>query len=169
MSRDGGRSFSSPARISKDDWAINGCPDDGPAIAVDDGGVVHVAWPTVIDAASPEGAIFYASTRDGRQFTPRVRIPTLGGPKPSHPQIAVDRRGRIFVAWDESVNSRRTAAVREVRLQAARGPEFGDIVMLSPNASAMYPVLSATDKSLIAVWTTADETPHVEARILPMP
>ena len=88
--------------MSEDTWAINGCPDDGPAIAVDSQGEVHLAWPTVVGGPNPEGALFYASTRDGRTFTPRTRIPTLGSARPTHPQIVVDRRGRIVVAWDEA-------------------------------------------------------------------
>ena len=41
-------------------------------------GQVHLVWPTVVGGPNPEGALFYASTRDGRTFTPRTRIPTLG-------------------------------------------------------------------------------------------
>ena len=41
MSKDGGRSFTS-VRVSEDGWAINGCPDDGPAIALDRRG--DVLW-----------------------------------------------------------------------------------------------------------------------------
>jgi hypothetical protein len=62
VSRDGGRTFSEPARVSEDRWAINGCPDDGPALAVDKTGVAHLVWPTVIDGPQPEGGIFYATT-----------------------------------------------------------------------------------------------------------
>lgn len=168
MSRDGGRSFSAPVRVSEDGWAINGCPDDGPAIAVDPRGTAHLVWPTVITGATPEGALFYASTRDGRQFTPRIRIPTLGGPKPSHPQIVMDRGGRTFVAWDEAVNGARVSAVRELRLQSGRAPAFGDAVMLAPNGPATYPVLAATDKGLVAVWATGGDASRVEVRLLPM-
>ena len=169
MSRDGGRSFSPPARVSEDGWAINGCPDDGPAMAVDARGTAHLVWPTVLDGAAPGGAIFYTSTRDGRRFTQRIRIPTLGGPKPSHPQIVLDRRGRLFVAWDESLNGRRTAAVRELRFNQIGAPSFGDAVPLSTDAAALYPVLAATDKGLLAVWTVSGDPSRVEARLVPMP
>ncbi|MFA5909545.1 MAG: sialidase family protein [Vicinamibacterales bacterium] len=80
QSRDGGKTFSAAARISEDGWQLDGCPDDGPAMAVDRNNVVHIVWPTVIGGDNPEGALFYASTKDGRRFTPRRRIPTLGGP-----------------------------------------------------------------------------------------
>jgi hypothetical protein len=166
LSRDGGRSFRAPLRVSEDGWAINGCPDDGPAMAVDARDTVHFVWPTVIGGTTPEGALFYASTADGQRFTSRVRLPTLGGPKPSHPQVVVDRAGRVFVAWDESVNGQRTAALREVRLQAGRRPTFGDVVSLAPNAPAMYPVLAATKTGLVAVWTTGGDESTIGVRII---
>jgi hypothetical protein len=169
VSRDGGRTFSAPARVSEDRWAINGCPDDGPAIAVDAKRTAHLVWPTVIDGPTPEGALFYASTRDGATFTPRVRVPTLGGPKPSHPHIVVDGSGRTFVAWDESIQDRRAAAVREVKLQPNRPATFGEIVRLSPDGAALYPVLAATDKGLVAVWTTGGDPSRVETRAIRMP
>lgn len=165
-SRDGGRSFASPVRVSEDGWAINGCTDDGPAMAVDASGTVHLVWPTVIGGTAPEGAIFYASTRDGQRFTPRIRVPTLGGPKPSHPQIALDAAGRIFVTWDESVKGRRVAAVRELRLHRDRKPAFGEVVDLSPNGPATYPVLASTGKGIVAVWTAPGDPASVHVRVL---
>ena len=165
MSRDGGRSFSSPVRVRQDGWAIAGCPDDGPAMAVDARGTVHLVWPTVVGGSEPEGAIFYASTRDGRAFTPGIRVPTLGGPKPSHPHIVVDGRGRLFAAWDESVEGRRVAAMREIRVRTGGAPSFGEIVVLSPDAG-LYPVLAATNTGIVAVWTAPGQPSTVKARVI---
>jgi hypothetical protein len=156
-------------RISKDGWAIEGCPDDGPAIAVDSTGAVHVVWPSLIDGTEPQGALFYASTRDGQRFTPRLRVPTLGGLKPAHPQIAVDARGRIFIAWDENIDGRAIAALRELKVQPSGSAAFGAIETLSPDDRAMYPVLAATDRGLVAVWTTGGDPSRVHARIIEMP
>jgi hypothetical protein len=169
LSRDGGRSFSPVVRVSEDHWAINGCPDDGPALAADARNVVHIVWPTVLAGAKPEGAIFYASTADGRRFSPRVRIPTLGGPKPTHPQIVIDRAGRVLVAWEEHVNGRRVAAAREIRMQGDAAPVFGEVLMISADAPAVYPVLAATDKGIVAVYTTVGEPSRVELRPIVIP
>ena len=162
VSRDKGRTFSTPVRVSEDGWSINGCPDDGPALAVDAQNVVHMVWPTVVNDGSPQGALFYTSTRDGRRFTTRVRIPTLGGPRPTHPQVAV-ANGRVFVAWDEIVNGRRTAAIREVRPQAS-GISFGEVMSLASDAK--YPVLTGTTKGLLAVWTQGDDDSRIGSRLL---
>src|SRR5262249_31472578 len=32
VSRDGGRTFTAPIRVSEDKWVLEGCPDDGPAM-----------------------------------------------------------------------------------------------------------------------------------------
>ena len=62
MSRDGGRTFAPPLRVSEDKWALEGCPDDGPAMAVDAQSRIHVVWPTLVGgataAAEPNIALF---------------------------------------------------------------------------------------------------------------
>jgi hypothetical protein len=169
VSRDGGRTFSPPARVSEDGWSINACPDEGPAIAVDARGTAHIVWPTVMDGETPEGALFYASTRDGRRFTPRVRIPTLGSPKPANVQLAIDEAGRMVVAWDESVGGRHVAVLREIQVRPGGAPRFGEAVTIAPDGTAMYPVLATTGRGVVAVWSTGGAPSRVEARVLQLP
>ena len=170
VSRDGGKTFATPVRVSEDKWAINGCPDDGPAIAVDGHGTAHLVWPTVIGGENPEGALFYSSTRDGEHFTPRVRVPTLGSPKPTHPQIAIDPEGRIVVAWDELVQGRRNAVARVLTRGADGSAAFGDVITLDTDGVAAYPVLAATTRGLVAVWTTGSgEQSKVRTRAMTLP
>jgi hypothetical protein len=182
LSRDGGRTFSEPTPISRDGWAIDACPDDGPAMTVDASQTVHVVWPTVIDGTGtdPQGALFYTSTRDGHTFAARTRVPTLGSAKPSHPQIALDGAGRLFIAWDESINGKRIAALREIKPDgtaatdtgahadagangasaastaqgAASSVTFGPVITLNSGAPGMYPMLASTSDGLIAAWTS---------------
>ena len=169
-SRDGGRSFSAPVRVSEDGWAIDACPDDGPAMAVDASGAVHLAWPTVVGGDNPRGAIFYSTMpRDGQPFTKRQQVGTLGGPKPSHPQIVVDSRRRVFVAWDELANGRQTAAVREVRADATGATSFGPIVTLSSSESGSYPALAAAGNRVLAAWATGGDRSRVQVHTVPLP
>lgn len=163
-SNDTGRTFSAPVRVSEDGWSINGCPDDGPAMAVDQSGVVHLVWPTVIPGANPEGAIFYASTRDGRTFTPRTRVPTLGSPKPSHPQIVADPKGGLVVAWDEVLNGQRIAAARRVTPRPDGTLAFGKEVKLAQDAASTYPAMASTSSGLVAVWATGGNPSRVQVR-----
>ena len=141
VSRDGGRTFAPLRRVNQDGWSIQGCPDDGPAMAVDATGTVHLAWPTVKDE---QGVILYATSKNGGVFSSPVRVPTLGGPKPSHPQVAVDGTGRVFIAWDEVREGVRRAAIAPL---GSKSPETLD-------RTTSYPVMAATDTGLIVVWTS---------------
>lgn len=145
-SRDAGTTFSQPARVSEDNWAIAGCPDNGPSLAAGPDGTVHVVWPT-LDKEQP--ALFYASTRDGRQFTPRLRVPTRDDATPSHPQIIATGAGTVALAWDESGAGRRHAVAR--MLSAGDSPQWGRVVSLGDGT---YPVLaSGKDGEVLAAWS----------------
>jgi hypothetical protein len=154
-SRDGGRTFDPPVRVSEDRWQLAGCPDDGPAMAVDRDGAVHVVWPTLIGGETPEGALFHASTRDGRTFTARVRIPAPASPKPSHPQLAIAEDGRLVVAWDESVGGVRRAMLAVGA--TPREPRFSDPIVLDSSdtpRAAVYPALATSGAYVLAAWTS---------------
>jgi hypothetical protein len=156
-SRDGGRTFEPPGRVSVDAWQLAGCPDDGPAMAVDGAGTIHVVWPTVMGGETPEGAIFYASSRDGRTFSARARVPTLGSPRPMHPQIVVDAGGRVTVAWDEVIGGIRHAAIRAVTPDEAGQPQFGPAERVGgPDAPSSYPVLVDTPRGTLAVFVSGE-------------
>jgi hypothetical protein len=89
----------------------------------------------------------------------------MGTPKPSHPQIAIDARGRVMVAWDEAVKGSRTAAAREVKHTGSR-IEFGPTMTIDEAGSATYPVLAAIRDGWIAVWTTGGTPSTVRGRVL---
>jgi hypothetical protein len=163
ISRDGGRSFSPLVRVSEDGWSIAGCPDDGPAIAIDASSMVHLAWPTVLNG--DEGAILYSTSRDGKSFSRPVRVPTLGAPKPSHPFVMIDRRGRTIVAWDELRNGVRTAALR--RSIAPQTASFGEADILDDKEPAMYPVTAVVSNGIVAAWTSGPpQSSRIKVRVI---
>jgi hypothetical protein len=146
QSRDGGRSFGAPSRVSNDAWMLDGCPENGPSLAVGSDNVVHVLWPTLVSASSPNGepslALFHASMRDGRAFSARERVSTEGTPR--HPQLAFTARG-LAAAWDEEVDggARRVVFVSSLN----RNRE-----VLS-SARAQTPSLAATADAVVIAWT----------------
>jgi hypothetical protein len=149
VSRDGGRTFSSPVRVSEDGWEFDGCPDNGPSVAVDASRRVHVAWPAPLDVKNPTAmSLFYATSGDARRFTPRVRIPTEGNA--GHVQILSADDGRPLIAWDESASGGRT--VRFARVAATAG----GAVTFEPASSVgagKYPALAATSEGSLLVWS----------------
>lgn len=157
----------SPVRVSEDGWQIDGCPDDGPAMAVDAAGRAYVVWPTVVDGPEPRGALFLTWTDDGRTFSPRIEVPTLGSVRPSHPQLAIDAAGRIVVAWDEHLDGRRVAAAREVRMSADDGVGFGEVLDLAPGDAGYYPVVAPVPDGFIVVWSDASASAIGARRFTP--
>lgn len=143
-----------PARVSEDGWSINGCPDDGPAMALGAGGRVHIVWPTVIPGDEPVGALFHATMADGAAFGARQRVPTLGAPKPSHPQVVVDGTGRVFVAWDEMQSGVRTAAVVTATAGANGALAFDTPAAVAPGAPTQYPVMAPLARGVVMAWVT---------------
>ncbi len=155
-SHDGGRTFSAPVRISEDKWQIEGCPEDGPALALDSQQQVHVVWPTLVNDA-PDGrpsiGIFYAVSNRDRRFGSRQRVATEG--VPHHPQIAL-ARGSIYLAWDELKNGARQVVLGRRGLTAPTAPWSRTIV--SGNAPGTYPTLAASDGGLVVAWASSAPT-----------
>ena len=138
VSRDGGKSFAPLRRVNEDGWSIQGCPDDGPAMAVDAKGAVHLVWPTVKDE---QGVILCATSR--RQRLQRRSV-ARSAARSRRIRKSRSEAGRVFVAWDEARDGVRRAAIAPI---GSKSPEILD-------ASTSYPVMAATDSGLIAVWTS---------------
>lgn len=65
-SEDGGRSFSVPARVHRDDWRIDGCPHSGPSMGIDSEDRLQIVWYTGVE---DRAGIYYAtSTNRGETF-----------------------------------------------------------------------------------------------------
>jgi hypothetical protein len=169
LSRDGGRTFTAPGRVSEDKWMLDGCPEDGPAIAVDRQNIVHIAWPTLVTASAPgvepTVALFYATTRDGRSFTPRLQLPTEG--EPHHPQIVIAGNGAAVVVWDELRNGVRRTALARGRVDAAGHPQFARRDA-GEAAVANHPVVASTASGVVLAWTSGPaETSQIRVRAVP--
>jgi hypothetical protein len=152
-SSDGGRTFDKPARVSEDNWVLDGCPENGPALTADAGNAVHAVWPTLIQeskAAEPAMALFYAMSRDGQRFTTRQRIPAIGVPR--HVQIATMRGGNLIAAWDEQAPGVRRVAFARARIDGANPVRFTRESVA--DAAATYPVLASVSDGAIIVWTS---------------
>jgi hypothetical protein len=159
VSRDGGRTFAPPIRVSEDQWVLDGCPENGPTIAVDASGTVHVVWPTLVGgpatAGEPALALFHASTRDGREFSPRQQIPTEGTPR--HPQIAIAHDGSMLVAWDQQTDGRREVVVAEAvparaGASTSQSLRFGRVSRAAAERSE-YPAIAASGGEFVLAST----------------
>jgi hypothetical protein len=161
VSRDGGRTFAAPVRVSEDKWEFDGCPENGPAIAVDRQQRAHVVWPTPADGKLESGlSLFYAMSGDGHTFAPRVRVPTDG--QPSHVQIVSSADGRLTVAWDEIVGGGRRIKLARARPDASGRPTF-EAVAVAGAANGTHPALATTAEGTIVAWVRHEEHGNVIA------
>ena len=123
-STDGGRHFSALVRVSEDNWELNGCPEDGPSLAVDSSGTIHIAWATVVNDGEPHKALFYTTSRDGKAFSRRTQVPTSAMSTPGHPQLALMSNGGVAIVFDESIGgARRVSLARVSRNRELQVPE----------------------------------------------
>jgi len=163
-STDGGRTFSPLARVSEDNWRLSGCPDDGPAMAIDARGSAHIAWPTLVNDAAPQKAIFYTATRDGRLFEPRTRLSSVDQEDAAHPQIAVDTAGHVAVVWDEQQGNNRRIIMR---IAAKDSSEFDEPRTLSNGSSVFHPHIVGGNGGFLAAWgaRTGDDSAIIVRRV----
>jgi hypothetical protein len=153
-SGDGGKTFTAPERVSEDNWMLDGCPENGPSLAVDSRERVHVVWPTLLPATDQSGeptlALFYSASSDGRAFTPRARIPTEGVAK--HPQIAAGFRGDLFVVWDEQDGGTRRIAAARARTDGSGTVAFARRTLADAGAAG-YPMVAVAADADVVAWT----------------
>jgi hypothetical protein len=84
-------------RVAVDNWRLNGCPHQGPSLAISSAGAYHVVWSTQGDARK---GLFYArSTDKGAHFSAPM---TLGNPdhERSRPYVGAVP-GTVWIVWKE--------------------------------------------------------------------
>jgi hypothetical protein len=164
-SRDGGRTFAPPLRVSDDHWALDGCPENGPGMAVDSRNRVHIVWPTLVNGSTPDAEpaleLFYAVSNDGRSFAPRLRVPTEGVPR--HARIVTVADNSLVLVWEEQTNNARRVVMGHAR--ADEGRFTRDVV--SGAGSAVYPVVAAAGRASVVAWIgLAGERSTIQVRRL---
>lgn len=134
-------------RASFDNWAINACPHQGPALAFGQDGRRHQTWFT---GGSDGGALYYATQRaDGRLDSP-VR---LGNDQASNADVAVSGN-QVEVVWKEfdgvatlvkAMNSQDSGATWETRILA------------STDGASDQPRLVKKGDAIFLVWRTENQ------------
>lgn len=162
-SRDGGRSFSAPVRVSEDQWAIEGCPEDGPSLAVDRNGRVHVVWPTVVtEHNEPVKALFHAVSLDGKRSVREREFQRAG--KPIIPSSCSAVMDRSPLRGTSPENGARRVVFARGSIATDGRVTFGRVA-IGQRPPGSYPVIAALDHGLLASWTSgapARSVIHVE-------
>jgi hypothetical protein len=147
VSKNRGKNFSTPKRISNDNWVINGCPHTGPAMTENKEGL-HFSWFT---GGRNKGCFYTRSNDNGNSFIQPDRISPLG----SHPQIASFPDGELLVTWDESVQVNNKYYKRiGVQKRSPAGTSGTQAFITADTMMATYPVVAALkDKASLIAYT----------------
>ena len=162
-SADNGATFAPPTRVSEDGWKIDACPDDGPALAADGHGGIHIVWPTLVPGETPRKGIFYSTLAESA-FAPRIQL-DAGDGDPAHPQIAADEHLNTAAVWDERVGDGRRIVFRTI---VDKVPQAAQIFT---GDSAGYPTVAGYEGFWIVLWTVqgTDGRSTIEGRRIAAP
>lgn len=150
-SADNGKTFSERARISEDNWSINGCPHTGPALASNQQGM-HFAWYTMGGGSG----VFYSHKREGAAFTPREAVSNL--PSAKHPQMVSYGGGKLAIVWDERVQQAEKFGNRiGLQLRDQQGQFISSSRLTPDSLRAIYPVVLPIDQENLLVAYTLKE------------
>lgn len=161
-SKDSGKTFSKPKRISPDNWKINGCPHTGPTMA-ENKNSLHFAWYT---AGGGMGVFYSNSKNNGNTFSKRAIV--SDSPTAKHPQITTLNNKEVLIVWDEYKTEGENSST-QIGLQHRN--ENGKIVStkyISPkDINATFPAIKAINKNqLLVAWSQQSEKENVFYKII---
>jgi hypothetical protein len=152
-----------PTYVHTDNWQINACPVNGPALAAV-GDRVALAWFTA-QGDTPRAMVAF-SNDGGKTFGQPVRVDdaqTLGRVD----AVMLDD-GRAVVSWLEFMPGASEFRARIVSPDGTREPAFR-VTASTADRQAGYPRMVRAGKELIFAWTATRPTPHVKTAAVRLP
>ena len=154
--RKSGDSWSEPIQVSNDQWKINGCPVNGPALAASKSLVV-VSWYT--QGTNDSGKVYCAFSSDfGKTFAAPIRIDS--GTPTGRVDIAFVDETTAITSWLEELSGRARIAVRTVNQDGALSSPMTVTESSTSRLSGFSRIAAVEDYFLIA-WTELNEQPIV--------
>jgi len=142
-----GGKWSAPRPVFDDNWELNGCPVNGPAVAAA-GRRVAVAWFTAANSASRVKLAF--SNNAGESFGEPIVVDD-GNPAGRVDVLLLDD-GSALVCWLEKLPSGGEVRVRRIRPDGRRD----EAITISPSGTARsngFPQMARVGDSLVFAWT----------------
>jgi hypothetical protein len=152
--------WAAPQTIHRDDWQINGCPVNGPAVAADSNRVV-VVWFTEAQGNRRVQAAF--SRDSGRSFAPPI---TLDDPDPlGRVDVALANDGSTWISYMS--NDGDSAAIRLTRITPdGRQTTIHTVAHTPATRSAGFPHIAIKGQQLLIVWTHPGTPAQVQSAVL---
>lgn len=134
-------------RASFDGWAIDACPHQGPAIAVDERDRIHAVW---FSGVPTKPGAFYGRPDKGRVDGLRK----IGGEAAERPDIAVLGR-RVAIAWKEFDGTR--SQLRGLH-SADGGATWMEVTLASTGEASDHPKIVTWQNRFHVFWNTRNES-----------
>jgi hypothetical protein len=142
--------WSEPAPVHRDNWQINACPVNGPALSAN-GRDVAIAWFTV---AEDQGHAFVAFSSDaGHTFGAPIRVDDVSALGRVDVELLPD--GAAIVSWMEVADQRSEFRIRHVDRSGQRSASTS-VAGISANRSSGYPRMARRGDELVFAWTDTE-------------
>jgi hypothetical protein len=138
-------------RITFDEWAIEACPEHGPAITISDENRYHIAWFT---QGTVRKGLFYAYSLDqGERFSDPFPIGNMER-LPNHPDVMAQGK-HVVLAWTEFDGLKTHLVV----LQSNDGGENWSKpqTIAEVAAEADFPFLLSKNRDIFVSWNSKTE------------
>jgi len=162
VSTDDGKSFSTPQRISQDNWVINGCPHTGPAMSENKEGI-HFTWFT---GGMGAGIYYNHSGNNGETFDGRDSV---SGNSAKHCQIATLNDENILIVWNESFPMGKEFSSRiGIEKRDAQGKILLRNYITAENSKSTFPVVfSLSDNTAVVAYTdNSNGSSHIFSQMI---
>jgi len=163
VSTDEGNRFSTPKRISNDNWVINGCPHSGPAITKNNKGL-HCAWYSM---GTGKGIFYCNSTDNGARFSVKDTVSFTASAK--HAQVATLTDNNIAVVWDQSIKVQdKLHNAIGLELRTDDGRKLTTQFITADNINAAFPVIKTlkNEQTIVAYTQSTGEHTGVYYQLL---
>ncbi|TKC05952.1 sialidase family protein [Pedobacter frigoris] len=163
LSKDSGKSFTTPKTISNDNWEIDGCPHSGPTMARTQAGM-NALWFT----AGGGAGLYYTNSKGlGGDFNNRKLISNSG----RHPQMIALKNGKVAMVFEElattepehnmkmdhsgggmKMSQGPAASARVVLKIVSNGEVKSSTALTNGELSDNHAVLTETGNGLLVAW-----------------
>ncbi len=162
ISDNNGKTFSTPERISKDNWVINGCPHTGPAMT-ENKNAIQFTWFT----GGINGGIYYCnSNNEGKTFSRREKV---SGTASKHCQITSLNDNNIAIAWNETFFKGDNSCSRiGLEIRNAKGNHPVKQYITSDKGNATFPVIKSVNENtaFVAYTETVNDKNYVKYKMV---
>jgi hypothetical protein len=144
--------WSPVSSVHKDNWEVDDCPVNGPAVSAR-GQQVAVAWFTAVTNQPRAFAAF--STDGGRTFGAPIRLDD--GTSLGHVDVELLPDGSAIASWLEFVDRRSELRIRHV---TASGTRSAPVTVANVGRSTGIPRMALAGTDVVLAWTESTPPPE---------